>query len=44
MTRYMSDVVDIEDITVEAWEGAGQVETEWSDFKVTLDTISISFD
>ena len=44
MTRYMGNVEDIEDITVPAWEGAGEAEAKWSNFKVTLDTINIQFD
>ena len=40
----MGNVEAIEDITVPAWEVAGEVEAKWSNFKVTLDTINIQFD
>ena len=43
MTRYMGnvDTLDIEGISVAAWEGGGEAEAEWSNFKVTLDAINI---
>ena len=43
MTRYMGSktTLEIDDITVLAWEGGGETEAEWSNFKVTLEPISI---
>ena len=43
MTRYMGNetTLEIDDITVLAWEGGGEAEAEWSNFKVTLEPISI---
>ena len=45
MTRYMGNetTLEIDDITVLAWEGGGEAEAEWSNFKVTLEPISIQF-
>ena len=33
----------IEDITVEKWEGGGEAEAAWSNFRVTLAQMSIQF-